>query len=465
MERRSGEKLGENKQLINRRNYLRAVGAGALSLGALGAASGTAAAAEYETINVGAGEAKTLHVGSGETLENVLIDVSAKGADLLIKAEGNDWTIRNVGVTGTFDVGENGGHGYVIRFDGNGLIENVYLGDGFKFGKSSKGAMLSGPEHSGHVTIRNCYVAGWSDNAIYAAGSGRVTGPGSTDGQGGNYTFENCYFRDNNISHLRLAADGTTVKGCVFHNTNRVRPEMNTSAGQSDVVNSRGIYTGYGDPSQVITVEDCDFNITGQNTCNSDEWDYSACGASVAHSGDHSTYGACSTVRIQDSRINGQTHGDYVEVASSTETGADAPNIEVPAGVPKSAEEAASASASDTASDAETSGGSTSTNDTDAETETADDTDAQQSGSNVVSITGFTNDPVNYELEVSGSLEQTGANGATVDPQDDVQGSRATGLIEGGTDSYEFSGELVDVTLYGHAAVALNGKAIDPDDY
>ncbi|MFC6990564.1 hypothetical protein ACFQH3_01420 [Haladaptatus sp. GCM10025707] len=450
MERRSGEKLGRNKQLINRRNYLRAVGVGAMSLGALGAASGTAAAAEYETINVGAGEDKTLNVGSGETLENVLIDVSASGADLLIKAEGNDWTIRNVGIKGQFDVGEDGGHGYVIRFDGNGVIENVYLGDGFTFGKSSKGAMLSGPEHAGHVTIRNCYVAGWSDNAIYAAGSGRVTGPGQTDGQGGNYTFENCYFRDNNISHLRLAADGTTVKGCVFHNTNRVRPEMNTSAGDSDVVNSRGIYTGYGDPSQVITVEDCDFNITGQNTCNSDEWDYSACGASVAHSGTHSTYGECSTVRFVESRINGQTHGDHVEVRSSTETGADAPNISVPAGVPQSAEEAAGGSAASTQSEPET--------------QTADDTGSSDQ-SNVLSIRGVKGEVTNYELVVSGSLSQSEANDATIDEEERVKESSATGAVAGGTDSYEFGGELETLSLDGEATITLNGEEIDPEDY
>ncbi|MFC6733667.1 right-handed parallel beta-helix repeat-containing protein [Haladaptatus sp. DYSN1] len=457
MERRSGETIGDNDKLFRRRDYLKVLGTSAAVVGGLGAASGTAAA-DYSTIKLSQNERRTLRVGSGETLENVLIDVSASGADLLIKAEGNDWTIRNVGIKGQFDVGEDGGYGYVFRFDGNGLIENVYLGDGFKWGISSKGAMLSGPEHSGHVTIRNCYVAGWSDNAIYAAGSGRVTGPGSTDGQGGNYTFENCYFRDNNISHLRLAADGTVVKGCVFHNTGNVRPEMNTSAGQSDVVNSRGIYTGYGDPSQVITVTDCDFNITGSNTCSTDNWDYSACGSSVAQSTDHSTYGACSTVRFENSRINGRTLGDYVEVASSTETGPDAPNIRVPAGVPQSPEEAADGSASSTDSSAPT---TTST----VEEEPAPDEEEQQpADGSILSITGVNGQVTNYAFAVTGSLEKSDANDATIDPGDDLSGSSADGAVAGGTDSYVFDGEFTKFTLDGEATVTVDGSEVDPED-
>ncbi|MFC6990565.1 hypothetical protein ACFQH3_01425 [Haladaptatus sp. GCM10025707] len=450
MERRSGEKLGKNDKLIDRRDYLKVLGSSVVAASAVSAASGTAAAAEYDTITVGQNERRSISVGSGETLENVLIDVSASGADLLIRAEGDNWTIRNVGIKGQFDVGEDNGYGYVFRFDGNGLIENVYLGDGFKWGISSKGAMLSGPEHAGHVTIRNCYVAGWSDNAIYAAGSGRVSGPGQTDGQGGNYTFENCYFRDNNISHLRLAADGTTVRGCVFHNTGNVRPEMNTSAGDSDVVNSRGIYTGYGDPSQVITVEDCDFNLTGTNTCSTDEWDYSICSSSVAQSSTHSTYGDCSTVSIENSRINGRTIGEFVEVRSSTETGPDAPNISVPAGVPQSAEEAAGDSASSTDSTTTTSDSITDTTDT--------------STGSVLSITGADGQVTNYEFAVTGSLEKSDANNATIDSGDELSGSSATGAVAGGTDSYVFEGDFTTFTLDGAATVTVDGTEVDPAD-
>ena len=129
------------------------------------------------------------------------------------------------------------------------------------------------------------------------------------------------------------------VEGCTFHNTNDVPPVHETNGGATNVVNSRGIYTGYGDPQQHIHVRDSDFRLTDSNTCSSPN-DYNYCTASVAVPDDHDTYGELTEVHFHDScEIVGRTIGDYVIVDSGV--GND-PDTSVPDGVPTTPEEAAS---------------------------------------------------------------------------------------------------------------------------
>lgn len=49
---------------------------------------------------------------------------------------------------------------------------------------------------------------------------------------------------------------------------------------------------------------------------------------------------------------------------------------------------------------------------------------------------------VEYELTVGGALEKSEANGASINPDDTVWGSTATGFVYDGTDSYAFDGEI-----------------------
>jgi hypothetical protein len=191
-----------------------------------------------------------------------------------------------------------------------------------------RGAIGSGPSHAGHIEVTNCNIARWTGNAVYAAGMGRRRPPGKTDGKGGTLAFRNCYFRDNNIAHLRIASDGTLVEGCVIHNTNDVPPHPHTAGGESGVVNSRGIYTGYGDPSQVIIVRDCDIDVTPENTNGA---------ASAVVSGKNSHYGDLTTVRLIDCRVRGELEGEHVEAVNVS----DEPRIRIPKGVPRTAEAAA----------------------------------------------------------------------------------------------------------------------------
>jgi hypothetical protein len=71
-----------------------------------------------------------------------------------------------------------------------------------------------------------------------------------------------------------------------------------------------------------------------------------------------------------------------------------------------------------------------------------------------------------YELTVSGRLEQSSAFDATVDPNDKLAGSSVTGQVGGGgRDSYVFSGSITRLILNGGANLYYNGEQVDPAEY
>ncbi|UPW00816.1 hypothetical protein M0R88_01620 [Halorussus gelatinilyticus] len=203
-----------SRTTIDRRDYLRTVGATATAAGLLGGAAGSASAESYETVTVSANSEKFVTVGSGNdspsVLENKIYDVTADGAAVKIYAEGTDWVIRDVGIRGVgngdgYTVGAN-----VTASDGTGLIENVYLGDGSASNSGRVGIYVF-DGHSGNVTIRDCNVQSFSDNGIYGSY------PGNSSGGQGTVQIENCYARNNNISQYRLGTDGSYVRDSVAH--------------------------------------------------------------------------------------------------------------------------------------------------------------------------------------------------------------------------------------------------------
>jgi hypothetical protein len=69
-----------------------------------------------------------------------------------------------------------------------------------------------------------------------------------------------------------------------------------------------------------------------------------------------------------------------------------------------------------------------------------------------------------YELAVSTALGKSDALRATVDDNDDLSGTHATGQVDGGgRDSYGFTGEITSLEMDGDATVYRNGKEVDPD--
>ncbi|WP_143423328.1 putative sodium/potassium/calcium exchanger [Halegenticoccus soli] len=83
-------------------------------------------------------------------------------------------------------------------------------------------------------------------------------------------------------------------------------------------------------------------------------------------------------------------------------------------------------------------------------------------GAHVLSIRGDRG-LASYELTVDGKLEPSDAEGATFDSEDNIKGSTAEGAVNGGVDSYAFSGQVTDFRFTsGAATVLLDGEEVDP---
>ncbi|ELY57593.1 hypothetical protein C493_08926 [Natronolimnohabitans innermongolicus JCM 12255] len=70
-----------------------------------------------------------------------------------------------------------------------------------------------------------------------------------------------------------------------------------------------------------------------------------------------------------------------------------------------------------------------------------------------------------YEFRVSGSIESTSKQGASIDGDTEINGDTASGYLKGWRDAFAFSGDLESVTVDGEASVSVNGEEIDPSEY
>ncbi|MFC7080772.1 hypothetical protein [Halorussus caseinilyticus] len=328
---------------VNRRSFLGAAGTGvaaALGVGTLANASDVANAADYRTVTVPAGGTKTFSVGSGETLENLLIDMTADGASAKIYAKGDGWTVRNVAFKGNHP----GGH-YLftpaVSKGGTATVENLYMGDGQTAQTAKGGIWVNANAHYGTLNFRNVHIAHFIDNGLYG------TGPGA-QGHGGVVNVYDSYFNSNNIANIRVGSrDGRTchVENCVVEG-GTARP-CGAGCSSPGSISSRGVWAWWGP----VEVRDSDI------------------GTSPAR-------------REQDNRA-----GDPEILSQNTRWGSDADTSRVPAGVPMTAEEAASGTSS-------ADGGSGS----DSTTSEPDDSDAP--GTVLELVAGSNTSSVSYQFTV-----------------------------------------------------------------
>lgn len=92
--------------------------------------------------------------------------------------------------------------------DGRGIIENVEMSDGTVPYYRKGGAWVAN-RHAGELLFRRCTFAGFSDNAIYASGAGHPD-----RGENGAVGVENCFFRNNNVTAIRLGTPGSYARHC-----------------------------------------------------------------------------------------------------------------------------------------------------------------------------------------------------------------------------------------------------------
>lgn len=181
--------------------------------------------AEYDTVTVGAGDTFSKRLADGETWENVLIDISATGASYSILATGNNWTIRNIGIKGTFDSDTNPSdlNVYVPDSNSTGVIENLYMP-----GYGQKAHNYDGPEgiyvhpnHKGDLLIKRCNVQYMQDNGIYGSAPGNGSSHPNPGGNGA-VRIEDCYGYGNATDHTRIGTDSSYVKNtCGWNGVHR----------------------------------------------------------------------------------------------------------------------------------------------------------------------------------------------------------------------------------------------------
>lgn len=408
-----------DKAAYGRRTFMKLVGATAASAAAAGAVSGSAkAATNYKTVKVPAGQTKRYKLGDGDTLENVLIDVTAKGASVGIQAHGDGWAIRNVGIKGEINV-ERPKKIIIpsVTAGGSAVIENVYLGDGTSANRTRIGALwVNAKLHKGDLTIRNANLQKWADNGLYGSGPGVQQGHGN----GGAVKIENSYSRNNNISNFRIGTPGSYVKDSVIV----VEGDKSDipSSGHPSPYNSRGIYMKEG---CTMLVENTDITIDNP------------VGTAAINAADGSK------AIVRDCRVDGPIVGPSEETNVSGN-----PSRKPPEGVPTSPEAAASGGES---------GDSTTTPTPTSEPKYPD-------LPNTLSISGRnTSGEASYEFTVVGELAHSTAMNGSVNVDDSIEGKTATGKVYGGVDSYGFDGEIQKFDLRGDAQVFVNGNEVNPD--
>ncbi|WP_227379021.1 DsbA family protein [Haladaptatus halobius] len=70
----------------------------------------------------------------------------------------------------------------------------------------------------------------------------------------------------------------------------------------------------------------------------------------------------------------------------------------------------------------------------------------------------------NYDFVVSGTVEKSRANNASINPNDTISGSEVTGNVGPWKDSYTFTGDLTSFNVTEGADIYLDGEKVDPSN-
>ncbi|RQH00527.1 hypothetical protein EA472_10995 [Natrarchaeobius oligotrophus] len=362
---------------------------------------------DYEEITA---RGQVIRIGRGETYENKLFDLT-NGNSVLLLVEGGNSVIRNVGFRGLHR-----GDGFMISISaasGDVLIENVYLGDGStKEGESfvhGPGAVFYHRNASCDVTFRYCNVQGWPNNGFYC----------SNTASGGSVRFEHCYGKNNGVSTYRVAGGRDAIVDCVAYND-----DTDYGPGWGGYVEDAGRPVWVW-PGNTVRIDDS--NVA------SGSYPY----AMVLRGN--------ATARMTGGAIRGTVQGGGLNRSNVSSD----PDLSVPEGVPTSPEEAAAGSKGTTA-------------DTDAPTDAEDDDGPLE---HLILFDGDPAGVTRYEFEVSGSVEKSTDEGASIDDEDVIDGEFVHGVVADWKDAFRFSGDLEQLTVDGPATVFVDGEVVDPTDY
>nr|WP_319633708.1 hypothetical protein [Natronorubrum aibiense] len=368
---------------------------------------------DYDVIEVGAGEKFTKQLEEGEVWENKLIDITASGAEYQIHTQGNNCTIRNIGIRGEWDGALNQEPFLAYTTDPNGsvLVENIYLGDGHiatTYPDGSSGIFVPA-SHAGTLTVRNLYYADNPSNAVYGSSPGNPS-EHPNPGAGGDVIIENSYSENHSSAAFRVGTDGSRVENCV------------------SVGGNRGGWAYFNNP----TYRNCDFS-----------------GANISDvyggNGSWSVDGTATLENVYGDTASGNVDGELAGSARYT-------SPEDVDGVPTTPEEAAAGGGSDSSASSDTKSA-----------QSSDDEDDQLP--NVLLVNGSSDDVTRYEFEVGGEVVPSNEEGATIDDEDTIDGAAVQGSVADWKDAFRFSGDLEQLTVDGPGTVLVNDDEVDPADY
>lgn len=373
--------------------------------------------ANYKTINVPAGKTHNIALKSGDELTNTLIDVTKKGASVSLRAHGNNWAIRNVGIKGAIDV-ERPSKIFApsVSKGGKAVVENFYLGDGAKMGigPSRIGGTwvnASGP-HEGDLILRNVHIGRWADNGVYGSGPAKQHGA-----RAGSVKVENSYAKNANIAGFRIGGHGSYVKNSTIVCDGDLAP-----VAMPGRKNGRGVWCK---DVGTLRVENCDFVMTGPH-------------ASYAV---QATDGA--SAEVIDCRINGNKLGGKIATKKGTTFGTASPDP--PKGVPMTAEEAASGTISDWTKP------------------TIEDLISDDEPNRLQFDSRGADDTIYYSVIADGA--EPGPNANLSDDTDYLLdhelGTQFGGQAAGYMDDWDYSGRIHALEVDDRFTIRLNGERVD----
>ncbi|MFC4549167.1 MULTISPECIES: twin-arginine translocation signal domain-containing protein [Halorussus] len=150
-------------------------------------------------------------------------------------------TVRNVRTLGKYPRKSIGFHFAVRDRGSDGLIQNVVAPQGGRPGGESVG-MFVDRRHAGDLLVRNCHLERFPNNGLYASAPG---GDGGLPIGRGRVRVHGGYYRNNNISNVRLGGEGSEARGVTVA-VDEVPPH--------NELNARGVLLQNG---RNLLVEDC----------------------------------------------------------------------------------------------------------------------------------------------------------------------------------------------------------------
>ncbi|WP_254546139.1 right-handed parallel beta-helix repeat-containing protein [Halomarina pelagica] len=151
----------------------------------------------------------TIRWGRGHLYENFTLQQYEDGETAvgLYLAPNDNLQFHDVEIAGyNARSGQRGLAPYIYDEDGTGVIDGYVRRGGGAVGRYPSGtqALFVGHKHRGTLYIRNSHVEEAGENGIYAS---RCQG---------DIRIEDCYFKNNDIASVRIAGEGSYVRGSTF---------------------------------------------------------------------------------------------------------------------------------------------------------------------------------------------------------------------------------------------------------